>query len=72
MKVEREQNKIMHKILTKAWWSKVPARSFSDEIMREYHAWNVTVQILSTRASVGILGDGYHGKMPLPSVQPYS
>ena len=34
MKAAREKNEIMHKMLTKTWWSKVPARSVSDEIMR--------------------------------------
>jgi len=34
MKAAREQNEIMHEMLTKTWWSKVPARSVSDEIMR--------------------------------------
>ena len=34
MKAAREKNEIMHEMLTKTWWSKVPARSVSDEIMR--------------------------------------
>ena len=31
---EREQNATMHEMLTKTWWNKVPARSFSDEVLR--------------------------------------
>ena len=34
MKTEREQNATMHEMLTKTWWNKVPARSFSDEVLR--------------------------------------
>ena len=34
MKAEREQNAIMHEMLTKTWWNKVPARSFTDEVLR--------------------------------------
>ena len=34
MKAQREQNAIMHKMLIKTWWNKVPARSFSDEVLR--------------------------------------
>ena len=34
MKAQREQNAIMHEMLTKTWWNKVPARSFSDEVLR--------------------------------------
>ena len=34
MKAQREQNAIMHKMLTKTWWNKVPVCSFSGEVLR--------------------------------------
>ena len=34
LKAEREQNVIMHEMLTKTWWNRVPACSFTGEVLR--------------------------------------
>ena len=62
MKEERAQNEIMHEMLTKTWWNKVPARSFTDEVLRVITSMSGHREIVGKKKKEIVAGGHLFGK----------
>merc|ERR1712087_179320 len=62
MKEERAQNEIMHEMLTKTWWNKVPARSFTDEVLRVIKSMDGRREIAGKKKKEIVAGGHLFGK----------